>query len=101
MTILRARQWAVIQGSLFGGLVFLAVMYLFNLPFYANLSIDWYYWWWVIHLWVEGAWELVAAALTAWIPSDGRHAVLELHLSFQALHRRDVLEIVIAGTGHH
>ena len=67
MTILRAQRWTVVQGSLFGGLVFLAVMYLFNLPFYANLSIDWYYWWWVIHLWVEGAWELVAAALTAWI----------------------------------
>jgi nitric oxide reductase subunit B len=67
MTMLRGNRWTVIQGSLFGGLVFLAVMYLFNLPFYSNLSIDWYYWWWVIHLWVEGAWELIAAALTAWI----------------------------------
>ena len=64
ITILQARRWTVVQGSLFGGLVFLAVMYLFNLPFYSNLTIDWYYWWWVIHLWVEGAWELIAAALT-------------------------------------
>ena len=31
-------------------------MYLFGIPFYRNLSVDWYYWWWVIHLWVEGAW---------------------------------------------
>jgi nitric oxide reductase subunit B len=67
MTILRAKRWTIVQGSLFGGLVFLALMYLFNLPFYSNLAIDWYYWWWVIHLWVEGAWELIAAALTAWI----------------------------------
>ena len=51
------------QGSLLGGLVFLAVLYLFGIPFYRNLSIDWFYWWWVIHLWVEGAWELITAAL--------------------------------------
>ena len=101
MTILRARQWTVIQGSLFGGLVFLAVMYLFNLPFYANLSIDWYYWWWVIHLWVEGAWELVAAALTAWIlikitgvPRETVEKWLYVELGL-------FLFTGIAGTGHH
>ncbi len=65
ITMLKARNWTVIQGSLLGGLVFLALLYLFDLPFYQNLTIDWYYWWWVIHLWVEGAWELVAAAMTA------------------------------------
>jgi nitric oxide reductase subunit B len=101
MTILRASRWTVIQGSLFGGLVFLAVMYLFNLPFYANLSIDWYYWWWVIHLWVEGAWELVAAALTAWIlikitgvPRDTVEKWLYVELGL-------FLFTGIAGTGHH
>ena len=56
MTMLKARRWTAIQGSLLGGLVFLALLYLFDLPFYRNLTIDWYYWWWVIHLWVEGAW---------------------------------------------
>ena len=30
------------QGSLLGGLVFLAVLYLFGIPFYRNLSIDWF-----------------------------------------------------------
>jgi nitric oxide reductase subunit B len=101
MTMLRARRWTVTQGSLLGGLVFLAVMYLFNLPFYANLSIDWYYWWWVIHLWVEGAWELVAAALTAWIlmkitnvPRDTVEKWLYVELGL-------FLFTGIAGTGHH
>ncbi|MBI2988651.1 MAG: cbb3-type cytochrome c oxidase subunit I [Deltaproteobacteria bacterium] len=101
MTILRARQWTVIQGSLFGGLVFLAVMYLFNLPFYANLSIDWYYWWWVIHLWVEGAWELVAAALTAWILikiTNVPRATVEKWLYVEL---GLFLFTGIAGTGHH
>lgn len=101
MTMLRGKRWTVIQGSLFGGLVFLAVMYLFNLPFYANLSIDWYYWWWVIHLWVEGAWELVAAALTAWIlikitgvPRETVEKWLYVELGL-------FLFTGIAGTGHH
>ena len=101
MTILRGKRWTVIQGSLFGGLIFLAVMYLFNLPFYANLSIDWYYWWWVIHLWVEGAWELVAAALTAWIlikitgvPRETVEKWLYVELGL-------FLFTGIAGTGHH
>jgi len=101
MTVARARRFTITQGSLLGGLVFLALMYLFNLPFYANLSIDWYYWWWVIHLWVEGAWELVAAALTAWIlikitgvPRETVEKWLYVELGL-------FLFTGIAGTGHH
>ncbi len=101
MTMLRSRRRTVIMGSLLGGLVFLAAMYLFNLPFYRNLSIDWYYWWWVIHLWVEGAWELVAAALTAWlliritgVPRETVEKWLYVELGL-------FLFTGIAGTGHH
>ncbi|MBI2359887.1 MAG: cbb3-type cytochrome c oxidase subunit I [Deltaproteobacteria bacterium] len=101
MTILRAQRWTVVQGSLFGGLVFLAVMYLFNLPFYANLSIDWYYWWWVIHLWVEGAWELVAAALTAWILIKITDVPRELVEKWLYVELGLFLFTGIAGTGHH
>jgi len=67
MTILRARRFTATQGSLLGGLVFLALLYLLGIPFYRNLAVDWYYWWWVVHLWVEGAWELVTAALVAFM----------------------------------
>ncbi len=67
VTILRARRFTATQGSLLAGLVFLALLYLFGMPFYENLAVDWYYWWWVVHLWVEGAWELVAAALMAFV----------------------------------
>jgi nitric oxide reductase subunit B len=101
MTMLRARNWTVIQGSLLGGLVFLALLYLFDLPFYQNLTIDWYYWWWVIHLWVEGAWELVAAAMTAWILlkiTGVDRAVVEKWLYVEL---GLFLFTGIAGTGHH
>jgi nitric oxide reductase subunit B len=101
MTMLHARCWTVIQGSLFGGLVFLAVMYLFNLPFYANLSIDWYYWWWVIHLWVEGAWELIAAALTAWILIKITNVPRETVEKWLYVELGLFLFTGIAGTGHH
>ncbi len=101
MTVLRARRWTVTQGSLLGGLVFLAVMYLFNLPFYANLTIDWYYWWWVIHLWVEGAWELVAAALTAWILMKITGVPRETVEKWLYVELGLFLFTGIAGTGHH
>lgn len=101
MTMLRARRWTVTQGSLLGGLVFLAVMYLFNLPFYANLTIDWYYWWWVIHLWVEGAWELVAAALTAWILMKITGVPRETVEKWLYVELGLFLFTGIAGTGHH
>jgi len=67
VTLLRGRRWNVLQGALLGGLVFLALMYLFGMPFYPNLAMDWYYWWWVVHLWVEGAWELITAAMAAFM----------------------------------
>jgi nitric oxide reductase subunit B len=101
VTMMRARRFTATQGSLLAGLVFLAAMYLFGIPFYRNLAVDWYYWWWVIHLWVEGAWELVTAALVAF---------MIIHLT--GIDRRVVekwlyvelglfLFTGIAGTGHH
>jgi nitric oxide reductase subunit B len=101
LTMLQARNWTAIQGSLLGGLVFLALLYLFDLPFYQNLTIDWYYWWWVIHLWVEGAWELVAAAMTAWILmkiTGVDRSVVEKWLYVEL---GLFLFTGIAGTGHH
>jgi len=101
VTMMRARRFTATQGSLLAGLVFLAAMYLFGIPFYRNLAVDWYYWWWVIHLWVEGAWELVTAALVAFM-------IIQL----TGIERRVVekwlyvelglfLFTGIAGTGHH
>lgn len=100
-TMIRARNWTATQGSLLAGLAFLAVLYLFGIPFYKNLSEDWYYWWWVIHLWVEGAWELIAAALTAFIlmkVTGVQRSVVEKWLYVEL---GLFLFTGIAGTGHH
>jgi nitric oxide reductase subunit B len=101
VTILKARQWTVTQGSLLGGLTFLALLYLIGIPFYNNVSVDWYYWWWVIHLWVEGAWELIAAALTAFLlikMTGVERSVVEKWLYVEL---GLFLFTGIAGTGHH
>lgn len=101
VTMIRARRWTAVQGSLLGGLVFLALLYLFGLPFYRNLAVDWYYWWWVIHLWVEGAFELVAAAMTAFLLiklTGVDRAIVEKWLYVEL---GLFLFTGIAGTGHH
>ena len=101
VTLLRAKRWNAVQGTLVGGLVFLALMYLFGMPFYKNLAMDWYYWWWAIHLWVEGAWELVTAAIVAFMlikltGVDRRIVERWLYVELGLF-----LFTGIAGTGHH
>jgi nitric oxide reductase subunit B len=101
MTFFRAKRWNAVQGTLLGGLVFLALMYLFGMPFYRNLAMDWYYWWWVIHLWVEGAWELVTAAIAAYMlirMTGVERRIVERWLYVQL---GLFLFTGIAGTGHH
>ncbi|MEO0248869.1 MAG: cbb3-type cytochrome c oxidase subunit I [candidate division WOR-3 bacterium] len=101
ITMFQAKRWSVVQGTLLGGLLFLALLYLFGIPFYKNEVIDWYYWWWVIHLWVEGAWELVTGAILAFIlikiTGVDRHVVEKwLYVEIGLF-----LFTGIVGTGHH
>ncbi len=67
VTLFRARRWNAITFTLAFGMVGLTLLYLFNLPFYRNLTVDDYWWWWIIHLWVEGTWEIIAAAIMAYL----------------------------------
>jgi nitric oxide reductase subunit B len=49
------------------GLWGLALMFLFSFVNPHNLVRDKMYWWFVVHLWVEGVWELIMAALLAFV----------------------------------
>lgn len=100
MTVIKGKKTAIL-GMLTGGLVFLALLYLFGMPFYRNLTIDWFYWWWVIHLWVEGAWELVTAAILAFVlikVTGVDRKVVEKYLYIET---GLFLFTGLAGTGHH
>jgi nitric oxide reductase subunit B len=101
VTIFRARRFTAVQGTLLAGLVFLAAMYLFGMPFYENLAIDWYYWWWVIHLWVEGAWELITAALMAFMMIQLTGVERKVVEKWLYVELGLFLFTGLAGTGHH
>ena len=58
MTILKGRK-TVINLVLLLGLTGLAVFFLFAFYNPTNVVLDKYFWWWVVHLWVEGVWELI------------------------------------------
>lgn len=101
MTMMKTKKWTVIQGVLLGGLVMLAGMFFFGIFFMKNLTTQYYYWWWVIHLWVEGAWELVTGSIMAFILLKLTGVDRELVEKWLYVEVGLVLFTGIAGTGHH
>jgi nitric oxide reductase subunit B len=101
MTVMKTGHWTAIQGVLIGGMVFLAVMFLFGIVFMKNLATQYYFWWWVIHLWVEGAWELITGSIMAFLLlklTGIERGVVEKWLYAEVAL---VLFTGILGTGHH
>ena len=101
MTMMKTRKWTVIQGVLLGGLVMLAGMFLFGVFFMKNLANQYFFWWWVIHLWVEGAWELITGAIMAFILMKLTGVNRELVEKWLYVEVGLVLFTGIVGTGHH
>ncbi|WP_280546951.1 MULTISPECIES: cbb3-type cytochrome c oxidase subunit I [unclassified Halomonas] len=66
MTLLKGRRTAI-NLVLMLGLWLAAVFWLFAFYNPSNLAVDKLYWWWVVHLWVEGVWELIMAALLGYL----------------------------------
>ena len=66
MTMLKGRK-TVISIVMLLGLWGLAIFFLFSFYNPGNLVKDKFYWWWVVHLWVEGVWELIMAAMLAFV----------------------------------
>jgi len=101
MTIIKGKGWTVVTGILISGIGGLSVIYLFGMKFFGNLVLDQYYWWWVIHLWVEGTWEMIAAAILAFMlikitGVERKH--IEKWLYIETIL---VLGTGILGIGHH
>jgi nitric oxide reductase subunit B len=66
MTVLRGRRTAITSVLLLG-MVGVAVFWLFAIWNPDNIAVDKLYWWYVIHLWVEGVWELIMASILAFL----------------------------------
>src|SRR5690606_15310191 len=58
-TVLAGKRFSTTGIVLYLGLVSAALLYLPGMIFFENQSIDSYFRWWVVHLWVEGVWELI------------------------------------------
>lgn len=66
MTILRGRKTSI-SLVMIVGLWGLALFFLFSFYNPSNLVLDKYFWWWVVHMWVEGVWELILGAMLAFV----------------------------------
>lgn len=66
MTILKGRKTAI-GNVLLLGMWGIALFWLFAFFNPANVALDKVYWWYVVHLWVEGVWELVMASILAFL----------------------------------
>jgi nitric oxide reductase subunit B len=100
MTVLKGRKTAV-NIVLLTGLAGLAGLFLFAFYNPSNLILDKYYWWWVVHLWVEGVWELILGAILAFVLIKVTGVDREVIEKWLYVIISLTLITGIIGTGHH
>jgi nitric oxide reductase subunit B len=100
MTILTGRK-TVINLVLLTGLAGLAVFFLFSFYNPDNLVLDKYFWWFVVHLWVEGVWELIMASLLAFVLIKVTGVDREVIEKWLYIIIAMTLITGLIGTGHH
>ena len=100
MTLLKGRKTAI-SIVLMIGLWGLALMFLFAFFNPDNLVRDKMYWWWVVHLWVEGVWELILGALLAFVLVKTTGADREVVDKWLYVIIASALFTGILGTAHH
>jgi nitric oxide reductase subunit B len=100
MTILTGRKTAI-NIVMLTGLVGLAVFFLFAFYNPENLVLDKYFWWWTVHLWVEGVWELILGSILAFILIKTTGVDREVIEKWLYIIIAMTLITGIIGTGHH
>ncbi|MBV1863046.1 MAG: cbb3-type cytochrome c oxidase subunit I [Rhodobacteraceae bacterium] len=100
MTVLQGKKTAI-TNILLLGLWGLALLFLFSFYNSHNLSIDKVYWWFVIHLWVEGVWELIMASILAYLMLKLTGVDREIVEKWLYVIVASALFSGILGTGHH
>jgi len=100
MTVLKGRKTAITLVLLMG-LWGLAVFFLFSFYNPSNLVRDKFYWWWTVHLWVEGVWELILGAILAFVLIKVTGVDREVIEKWLYVIITLTLVTGIIGTGHH
>ncbi len=67
LTLLKSTRRTTTSCVLFTGLLSAALLYLPGMIDTDNQTLDSYWRWWVVHLWVEGVWELIMGAILAYL----------------------------------
>ena len=100
MTVLKGRKTSI-SVVLLMGLWGLALFFLFSFVNPENLVRDKMYWWFVVHLWVEGVWELILGALLAYVLIKVTGVDREVIDKWLYVIIAFALMTGILGTGHH
>lgn len=100
LTVLKGRKTAVATILLIG-LWGLALLFLFAFYNPDNLALDKQYWWFVIHLWVEGVWELIMASILGYLMLKLTGVDREVVEKWLYVIVATALFSGILGTGHH
>ena len=100
MTVLKGRKTAITLVLLMG-LWGLALLFLFSFVNPSNLVRDKMYWWFVVHLWVEGVWELIMGAILAFVLVKTTGVDREVIDKWLYMIITFALVTGILGTGHH
>src|SRR4029079_4953365 len=94
------RKTTVTNVLLFG-LWGVAIFFLFAFYVPKNLAVDKMYWWYVVHLWVEGVWELIMASVLAFLMIKLNGIDREVVEKWLYVIVGMALFSGILGTGHH
>ncbi|MEY8875917.1 MAG: cbb3-type cytochrome c oxidase subunit I, partial [Leptothrix sp. (in: b-proteobacteria)] len=100
MTLLKGRKTSITMVLLMG-LTGLALLFLFSFYNPRNLVQDKMAWWWVVHLWVEGVWELILGAILAFVLIKTTGVDREVIDKWLYVIIAMALITGILGTGHH
>ena len=100
MTVLKGRKTAITTVLLIG-LLGLAVFYLFSFYNPTNVVLDKIFWWYVVHLWVEGVWELILGSMLAFVLIKITGVDREVIEKWLYVIVTLTLVTGLLGTGHH
>ena len=100
MTVLKGRKTSISLVMMLG-LWGLAIFFLFSFYNPHNLVLDKYFWWWVVHLWVEGVWELIMGAMLAFVLVKVTGVDREIIEKWLYVIIAMTLITGLIGTGHH
>ncbi|RZI43787.1 nitric-oxide reductase large subunit [Herbaspirillum sp. HC18] len=100
MTVLKGRKTSISLVMIIG-LWGLAIFFLFSFYNPANVVTDKYFWWWVVHLWVEGVWELIMGSMLAFVLIKVTGVDREVIEKWLYVIIAMALITGIIGTGHH